>query len=154
MHHKQSKVVNFLYDVYKDLQKLIRNCLLSRCKNARFAPVILVDKVFSMVNYVFQRAEYQCINVVIYVNLWVVVLHRKDAVQWKAQGRTQLLHLNMNNLTLRADEKDFCAITLSLKLYFKLNDNFIPKDLSSFSGTCSCTHFLCLCWSLGRPHQF
>lgn len=69
-------------------------------KPQQYGGLLVVDKVFSWVNDASQCAQYQCISVIVCVDLWVVVLHRKDVGLWNTKRHFQFLHLILQVLAL------------------------------------------------------
>ena len=65
--------------------------------------LVEVDAVFSVVDDVSQGAQDEWVNIIVKVNFWVVVLHRKDAVNGNTNFCTEPLHLHLKKKAVDDD---------------------------------------------------
>ena len=104
--------------------------LYNSCSPLQYVGLQAVDKVFSKVNHLRQCGQYQFISVVICVEFWVVVLHRKDAELWNTQRHTEFLDLNLNNFTFEmTHDRRVARFVRILKCKAKWNPNLDNNSL-------------------------
>ena len=90
----------------------------------------VIEEVFSIQKHVFQCTHYHSVNLVIWLSFLSVVLHKEDAVQWKAQLLVESFNLSQSNNMLISNrtamnkqdiyaEKWHCAKTPKCTFFFR-----------------------------------